>query len=442
MITLEKDNFFSRWKWIVMGVSLWWVLGFNLFIYHAAAFFFFCQLMQNASRRGTGLYLPPTAVLIFLAAAIYGFSIVIHAPTSQTTRIIAALYNLSFWLMGALLVVVLSNAFRMDSMEDVFSAFRSLSVQVAVLTLIVFIFWLKRTDQLELQTPLFGLSKFLGSTNLVKDSLIIRPLTFDWFASSSRPRLNILAPYPTASAGLIMIAIFFLFTDGVLKKRTQSPFWIGLLGASFLALGMTLSRMSILALSVSFLFVWFIGRKHFFVWVVVGGSLFLAILPWLSQFTEWIMGLRGGSSSVRMDLYRYTIDQLSGADWILGVGMKPREDIFAIPIGSHSTYVSMLYKSGGVGLGVFVLFQIVLFLRWFSLKEDARARRHYFLFWRCLGFVFVSMGLWVITEDIDAPQALSFLYFSSIGIFEGFRKELQLERIRKGARKENNSPPI
>ncbi len=439
MDKIETGKFVSRWKWIIIGASLWWILGFNLFIYHAAAFLFFCQLMQRLGQKNSGLYVPSTAVLLFFVAAIYGVSIAIHSPASQTSRIVAALYNLSFWLMGALLVVVFSNAFRMASMEDVFSAFRSLGFQIAVLTLIVFVFWLKRTDQLELQTPLFGLSKFLGGTNLVKDSLIIRPLTFDWFASSARPRLNILAPYPTASAGLIMLALFFLFTEGILKKGTQSPLWLTLMGANLLALGMTLSRMSMLALSASLLFVWFVGRKNLFIWVVAAVSLFLVLFPWLSQFTEWIMGLRGGSTSTRMDLYRYTIDQLNGSDWILGVGMKPREDIFSIPIGSHSTYVSLLYKSGIVGLGVFIVFQLVLFLRWFNIREESRSRRHYFLFWRCLGFVLISMGLWVITEDIDAPQALSFLYFSSIGLFEGFRKELLLERTRKSARKENNT---
>lgn len=427
----------SRWGIVVGASVVWWFLGLNLFIYHAAAFFLLFQLLQQQRSLNSGVYFPFSATLLLFLSAVYGFSILIHAPVSQMSRVIAAVYNLSFWFMGASLTVLLANAFRLEDIPRIVGAFKRVSVLLAALTLIMLAVLLVRPDPIELNTPLHGMAKYLGNTNLVKDSLVIRPLMVDWFAASSRPRLNLLAPYPTASAGLIMIVVFFLMIDAVIQKRTRSLGWMLLLGLNLTALFLTLSRMSLLAVLISTLFVWFAGRRNLFVWTALSLLGLLLLLPMLMPFSEWLMGLRGGSTSTRMNLYRYTLDQLTGVDWVLGVGIKAREEsAFSIPIGSHSTYISLLYKSGILGVALFAVFQVKLFMNWFSMREDARVRRIYFLFWRGFGYVFLGMGLWMITEDIDAPQFLAFLYFSLVGLFEGFRKELKRERVLKGAGKE------
>jgi len=430
-------GYIKSWKFVAAAAAVWWVLGLNLFIYHIAAFFLFFQLLQKQRKSSSGTYFPSTAVLLLFLSAVYGFSILLHAPASQMSRVIAALYNLSFWFMGAALTAALANAFRLEDITKIVGAFKSISVTLAALTLVMLAVLVIRPDPIEMNTPLHGMAKYLGNTNLVKDSLVIRPLMNDWFASFSRPRLNLLAPYPTASAGLIMIVVFFLMIDAVIQKKTRSVVWMVLLGLNLAALFLTLSRMSLLAVLMSTLFVWFVGRRNLFFWTALSLLGLLLLLPLLLPFSEWLMGLRGGSTSTRMNLYRYTLDQLNGVDWILGVGIKAREEsAFSIPIGSHSTYISLLYKSGILGVALFIVFQAKLFMNWFSLREDARVRRIYFLFWRGFGYVFLGMGLWMITEDIDAPQLLAFLYFSLVGLFEGFRKELKRERVLKGAGKE------
>lgn len=413
-----------QWKLVLGGALLWWLLGLNLLIYHAAAFFLLCFLLGQKRFSVSGFYVPPSANALLFLIAVYGFSIAVHAASSQTSRVIAACYNLSFWVMGASLIIAMANVFRLEEIPGIVTAFKRTAILIACLTAVVLVLVMRHQEAVEIRSPLFSMAKFLGNTSLVKDSLVIRPLMVDWFASYSRPRLNLLAPYPTASAGLVVILIFFLMTDFAMHRRTTPFSWFGLLALNVTALALTLSRMSMLALFVSGLFVWFVGKKHLFFWTLFSGALFLLAIPWIVPFSEWLMGLRSGSTSTRMDLYRYTLDQLNGADWILGVGIKAREETFAIPIGSHSTYISLLYKSGLLGLGLFLWFQLRLFLSWFHLRELSRTRRNYFLFWRVCGYVFLGMGLWMLTEDIDAPQMLAFVYFSIVGLFEGFRKEL------------------
>ncbi|MBU3759445.1 MAG: hypothetical protein FGM27_05880 [Candidatus Omnitrophica bacterium] len=419
------------WKHCLGGALVWWVLGLNLFIYHGAAVFLASFFLMGKRSSGKGLFIPASAVTLFFLSAVYLFSIALNAAANEPSRVLAACYNLSFWLMGMVLITAMANAFKLEEIPEVFEAFRKLSILICVLTLAVVFFMLRDSGPIEFRTPLYGFSQHLGNTALIKDSFVLKPLMVDWFASYSRLRLNLLGPYPTASAGLIMIVLAFLMNETrKLKHRNRLWQW-GVLGLNAAALFLTLSRMSILAFFLAVAAAWFLEKKKVLLWVLFSAGVLLLLLPWMIPFSEWMMGLRGGSTSTRLSLYRYTIDQLDGLDWIVGVGIKAREEGFAIPIGSHSTYVSLLYKTGALGLFLFTAFQARLILSWIQLKEYARSRRNYFFFWRVCGYVFISMGFWMITEDIDAPQLLAFLYFSLVGMFEGFQKKLRDEQKEK-----------
>jgi len=207
-----------------------------------------------------------------------------------------------------------------------------------------------------------------------------------------------------------------------LKKMTHPPF-LFLFGGCFIGFLMTLSRISLAGFFLGLVVVLLVEKKHFPIWIV--GILVVSALcfPLIESFSEWIMGLREGSTSVRFSLYRYSLEQLHDTDWILGLGVKPRENIFAIPLGSHSTYISMIFKTGVFGVTGVLLLQASLLLRWVRLRAHVIRHRHLFLFWRALGMVMIAMAVWMATEDIDAPQFLAFLYFSMIGCFEGLRRE-------------------
>ncbi|HTL47459.1 MAG TPA: O-antigen ligase family protein [Verrucomicrobiae bacterium] len=413
----------KKWRWVMMGAGAWWLMGLNLFVYHLSAFGLFMEAIHRKNRQNAGVYMPASARFLVAIAVIYSFSIVIHLSSADSSRIVAAVYNLSFWIMGAMIVVVMANNFRSEMIPDILDGFYALSFFVAVVSFLILAAWMKGIRDVTLPSPLYGLASHLGDTNLVKDSLLIRPLMWDWFASVSRPRFNVFSPYPTAAGGCIMIILLMILTRAVLLHKLKNAVFIGVFALSSLGFLMTLSRISILAFLVAFFVVFLVEKKNFVIWLL--GLVFVLVIcyPLLESLTQWIMGLREGSTSIRFQLYRYSLEQLHDADWIFGLGIKPRENIFAIPLGSHSTYISLLFKTGIIGTTAFVSFQAWLMMKWFRLRLIVRRKRELFLFWRSIGLVLVAMSLWMATEDMDAPQCLAFLYFSIIGCFEGFRRE-------------------
>jgi len=156
----------------------------------------------------------------------------------------------------------------------------------------------------------------------------------------------------------------------------------------------------------------------------------------LTQLMEWIFQLREGSTTGRLALYKYSLQVFEGVDWILGFGLRPRdESAFLVPIGSHSTYLSMLFKTGVIGCSIFILFQAQLLMRWLRFRGIATRRRNLFCLWQGLGGVFTGVGLWMFTGDIDAPQLLAFLYFSLVGVFEALVREEKVMALKAAERR-------
>ena len=245
----------------------------------------------------------------------------------------------------------------------------------------------------------------------------------DWFASLSRPRLNLFSPYSTATAAMLFMTLIMILGGAELKKKRTSPVFLILFALNFAALIMTLARTAIFAFILSFLFVLLIQKRRPVFWLLGSAALLFLFSPWLSQGMDFLLGLREQSTEGRLDIYRTSLSMLQGPDWILGLGIKPREDVFLVPFGSHSMYISLLFKTGIIGTAVFVSFQASLFLKWFRLKSWAVQDRERYALWKTLGWIFAAMAIWFLTDDLDAPQLVAFLYFSVVGFFEGFCRE-------------------
>lgn len=424
MMNTTVNPVFRFWGWSVMGAPLWWLLGLNLFFYHAFSFVLFIAVTHRLTRMNRPLFLSPSFFFLFSIVIIYAFSLAIHTLDQDFSRVMASAYNLSFWVMGAMLTVALSNAFTcIEDLNVVLKAFIVLATFMGLLAVSMLVYVGMGGKSLVFQTPLYGLGKFFGETTLVQQSLSVILLIFDWFAASARARFNAFAPYPTATAGTVVILLLMTLTYGLIKKRAKSPFFVLLWAANLLALFMSLARMSVLAFVVSLLVVYLLGKKRGWIGILILFSLLILAAPWISQGMAFFWGLREGSGTARIELYLHSLRQLEGVNWITGLGIKPREiSAFEFPLGSHSSYVSLLFRTGLFGFAAFILFQVWLLLRWYWTKRPVQEERVLFLFWRGLGWVFFAMAMWMVTEDLDAPQLLAFLYFSLVGLFEGLHK--------------------
>ena len=408
---------------MIWAAPVWWLLGLNLLIYHVAAAVLLIAMVASWNRENRPIFLDFPIFLILFFVFVYGFSLAVNAEDSPPSRVLASAYNLSYWVMGLCLIALLSNLFSREAIPDFLNALPPVGWVISLLFLVMLFLGAQGHIDFAVRTPLYGLKDILGNTPLVEQSVSAILLVFDWFYEVSRPRFNALSPYATATAALIMMIMIMTLTKAEYDKEKKPSFLI-LIALSFGAMFFTFSRTTLIAFIFGGAAVSILKRKEPFLWLLFFFVLFILSYPLFERATSWILGFRQGSTLARFELYRASLEQLKDTRWIFGLGVKPLVDDLNYPLGSHSTYVSLLFRTGILGASTILFFQIGLLWRWYRLKPYAQEQRETFILWSGLGWVFISMGFWLLTEDLDAPQFLAFMYFSFVGIFEGFRREL------------------
>ncbi|MEM9925685.1 MAG: O-antigen ligase family protein [Cyanobacteria bacterium P01_D01_bin.50] len=164
-------------------------------------------------------------------------------------------------------------------------------------------------------------------------------------------RLFLFTPWCPA-LGLVSNIYFFM----VLQESNKKWRYIGIVGAIAMNI-VSLSRAALVTLPVVFLLIW--GLKNFArpgvqisagVVSFIGGIFSTPITNTATDFVDSFHGSRADSSRVRAALQRVGIEAWKEAP-IWGHGaQKPGPPVLAnLPIGSHHTWVGLLYTKGLVG---------------------------------------------------------------------------------------------
>jgi hypothetical protein len=136
------------------------------------------------------------------------------------------------------------------------------------------------------------------------------------------------------------------------------------------------------------------------------------------------------------------IDETLSSNPAFGLGIKPREEISHIAVGSHSTFVSAFTKGGILGLALVFSYLVILpALRWLRLFMasgglDDRTR----LQLRALVTLQVTVWAWLTFEDIDAPATAAILIFIYFAVFEDMAGQLVGRRPPDGSMTARNWP--
>jgi O-antigen ligase len=149
----------------------------------------------------------------------------------------------------------------------------------------------------------------------------------------------------------------------------------------------------------------------FLMLLVVSGTLMFGYIQ-----EAWVNfnAYRQGSSDLRMLIYSMSWDIAMEQGPYIGLGVKPREE-YLVPIGSHSTLVGSVLKTGLFGFLFLLLFYMSIFLR--ALKYIFYGKSEGVL----LGMACLVLMVYSGFADVDAPQLVSFLFFMIIGML--FRRE-------------------
>jgi hypothetical protein len=424
---MKKNFYLTVWGTVLVLAPLWWFLGMNLFVYHLTAGLFFMALIHESASRNRSLFVPPSARQLLLLIAIYVISLGIHMGSGEKGRVMASCYNLSFWILGMLMVLVMSNAFRVRDIPWLRRHFLVMACQVVLFAGVMLFLVIRGTRSVIFTTPLYALSGWVGSAqeSLFDCTVQLVILQIDWWASWL-VRMNYLAPYPTQTGGTIALIMMMLLMAPATRTKSYALLRGGLFLGCFGAVLMTLARMSVTAaLGSAFLSLALFQKKNS---AVRAFALLLALammVPWILHGLDWLLQFRKVSTEGRLSLYLYSLNMLEGVDWIIGLGLKPFADkAYNLPSGSHSTYLTLIFKTGILGVSVFLYFQISLWRRWLGLKSLALRDPETKGLWRAFGAVLMAMSVWMLTDDLDAPQIVVFLFFSIVGIFEAFAREL------------------
>ncbi|WNZ23808.1 O-antigen ligase family protein [Leptolyngbya sp. NK1-12] len=175
------------------------------------------------------------------------------------------------------------------------------------------------------------------------------------FHSISNTRLTLFGVWPTFTALLGNIYFFFALEESDKKWR-----WVGLVGSIVLILG-SRSRLATLCLPVVLVTVWIL-TNFFRPWVqIVAGFVCGLVGVFATTLVDTLVLLRAefdkvrsGSSEVRETLYRISLERWWSESPIWGLTQREKGPFLVsrLPLGSHHTWIGVLYSYGLVGASV------------------------------------------------------------------------------------------
>lgn len=115
----------------------------------------------------------------------------------------------------------------------------------------------------------------------------------------------------------------------------------------------------------------------------------------IKQFDD-ILNARAGSTGTRLYIYTASLHRMITKSPIIGCGIKDILDGTEYPYGSHSTYIGMLYKTGILGGGLYILATVYACHRVFKKRPIGYG----IIFHMCVLAIFAL----AIVEDIDGTD--------------------------------------
>lgn len=414
-------------KYTIFLIPLWWFLGINFIIFHLIASLMLLGLLITR-KNDEKLLIPIESLPLSMFVLAYVLSVVINLQNIPFVRLLATLYNLSFWIVGLILIIVIYNiSLREINIIEIAKSFTVFGIICGLFATGGIILWLSGHRGLTVYSLPYGFIPIhlINSAPLLNRTLICTITGSDWTGFGLLPRGSLFFVYATA-LGLGMVITIPMTIYYFKAKSKLSKAFIPLT-LQIIALLFSLSRIAIIGLLFSFIFVYFvlyIRKPSFLLTIHLGILLVILILFFVPALPKDTLNaaeaFRKGSTTTRRSLYKDTIERGFKRP-VLGYGFKPREAGMAIPVASHSTFVGSFFKTGTAGLIFLLMFWAMVYRTWRKQLRKISDKSLRCL-WYCLGVAFLGGIIWQFTEDLDAPPIVAFLYFLIVAFIVSFRK--------------------
>lgn len=421
----------------IILIPLWWLLGIGSIVFHIITLLVLLGLLKG---KGIDRELKIPSELIFLGIFIlvYMFSIAINLSNIPFTRLLATLYNLSFWIEGFFIIMAIYNIpLEENDVLKIAKSFMIFGNICGMVSIAGIVLWFCGQKNFILYSPIY---KFVP--DYLRDSLVGNTLSFsivaaDYTSFGLLPRNSLFFGYAAAlGMGMVVTIPMTLYYFKAIKKTSKSIIPISI---QCFALLFSLSRIAIIGLLFSWIIVnYFVRRKTYsFIVKILLGVLIMMLLEIIYpsifyRMVGFMEKFRGGSTDKRIYMYDESIRQTLENPF-LGYGFKPKPKELGVPIASHSTFISIFYKTGAIGLSFLLLLWWNIYRTWRKAIEKIREDKLIY-FARNLGVVFISGIIWQLTEDLDAPAIVAFFYFLIIGLLIKL-KQLKSEMFLADAEK-------
>jgi len=394
-------------------IPLWWILGFGFFVFHASSLYMVLLLKRSMLPRDAFQLAVLGVVSVLFLSLVYN-AVAVGVDLSRT---IAALNNLSVMLVGYCHYTYMKFLYSRDEYWAV-KVSRTLWKLCGIsIVLAIPLSYLVFSGKMQV----FGIPTLLGLALPPMDNLLglYQKADFvarNWFDGGDMPRLMILSTNATASAGLIAISSFI--AAGFVISRYRWLAWLFFALALF-TIGATLTRAALLGASLGVLVIALavVNRRYYVLLMACIPLVAGAAMVFLPDILGRVNDMREGSSNARFIAYQASFDEAMRVNPFIGLGVKPRVDDLAIPIGSHSTVFSTLVRGGGLGALIALLaFFVIPFVK--GVKLMLRLMRRSSAFGILRPYAIAALGglpsflAYCAFQDIDVYAPITAVFFT------------------------------
>ena len=392
-----------------------WLLGIGVFYFHLLSllcFIFDLGLAMKSSLKNELLLQDFINKTLFIYILIYFISLVFaFFEGAPIIRISSSLFNFSYWIMCLFIISFISKYSNLDSIKILTDKIWILPLLVGIASIISLVVYKNSFHNIFLNSPISVLLNSLNLPDLIKHSTRINLVSQDWVLGDRSLRTSILGIYPTASGAVMLLTIPIIFYQFIDQKKIHYLFST-IFG--IIAILLTASRTSIVAIFIGIFGSYIICKQNRTLIIIFILILILISSPILIDIFSYLVSYRSGSSITRFSLYFYGFELTNKTNILFGLGYKPRIEQFFIPIGSHSTYIGAYIKTGLLGFTIILIWQIAILRLW--IANCHKINQKYKSLFMGVGSSIISMVLWMLTEDIDAPQLVMFTYATLVGL--------------------------
>ena len=325
-----------KWLWLIVIIPK----EFQMIIFLLLSIYLL--LKKNKNIRITII-----SASIMFYCLIYIFAILLETIRNidefEVLRLLAALNTNVMWLIVAILLVTMSKH-RINKIE-----FDKIGKVTVINLFILFV--------------IFVISKLLNLTEVNFLGLKLIFQTNDYLYGIETLRFQGLFEY-TALVGIFTIIQLPIACIYLLGKK-KIFFWLLILISIFPTISSN-SRICILALFIELVFILFSLLRNTrilshitLILVLLIVFKFLITKDYITILDK-IFNMREGSNNTRFLIYETSLSYFMTNSPIIGVGIK--YNYFGVPLGSHSTMIGVLYKTGFLGAIFFIIFIIFFFV--------------------------------------------------------------------------------